>query len=88
MNTAQVWTVVAIMAAGLATMITLVFRYMNARFDTLSAETNARFDTLTAETSGRFDSLIARMDGRFAALEARFDHLDRDVQRVIERVFP
>jgi hypothetical protein len=57
---------------------------MSARFDTLIGTTDARFDGVDA----RFDALTARMDDRFTAFEARFDHLDRDVQRVIERVFP
>jgi len=28
------------------------------------------------------------LDGKLAFMEQRFDHLDRDVQRVIERIFP
>ena len=28
------------------------------------------------------------LDGKFVLMEQRFDHLDRDVQRVIERIFP
>jgi hypothetical protein len=83
-NTPQVWTVIAIMAAGLASMITLVFQYMTARFDVLTVKMDAGFTTVDA----RFEALTARMDDRFTAFEARFDHLDRDVQRVIERVFP
>jgi hypothetical protein len=30
--------------------------------------------------------LRERMDGRFSTLEARIDHLDRDVQRVVNRL--
>lgn len=80
MNTAQIWSIVAIMAAGLATMITLTFGYVGAKFDTL----NQRFI--------RIDERFERIDERFERLEAkfdhRFDHLDRDMQRVIERIFP
>jgi hypothetical protein len=71
-NVAQVWSVIAVMAAGLGTMITLTFRYVGAHFDIV-------------------DERFTRIDERFRSLEKkmedRFDTLDRDLQRVIERVF-
>lgn len=29
-----------------------------------------------------------RIDGRLAAMEQRLDHLDRDVQKLVEKIFP
>lgn len=76
-NDAQIWSIVAIMAAGLASMITLTttltFRYIGAKIDALDAKFSGRFDVV---------------DERFIRMDERFDHLDRDMQRVIERVFP
>ena len=80
MNDAQVWSIVAVMAAGLATMISLTFRYVGARFDAFDAKWTGRFEVI--------DERFARMDDRFQRMDERFDHLDRDMQRVIERIFP
>jgi hypothetical protein len=100
MNVAQVWSVIAIMAAGLGTMITLTFRYVGARFDTVD-ERFTRID----ERFTRIDERFTRIDERFTGIDEhftgidehfrslekkmddRFDILDRDLQRVIERVF-
>jgi hypothetical protein len=86
MNVAQVWSVIAIMAAGLGTMITLTFRYVGARFDTVD-ERFTRID----ERFTRIDERFTGIDEHFRSLEKkmddRFDILDRDLQRVIERVF-
>lgn len=79
MNTAQVWAIVGVMAAGLATMITLVFRYLDARFNEFGARLGA--------IDGKLDARFEAVDARFEAVNRRIDNLDRDMQRVIERIF-
>jgi hypothetical protein len=106
MDSVEIWSIIALMAAGLSTLLALVFRYMSSRFDALRAEFGGQFMAMRADSAGRFDalraefggqfaalrtelrSMRAEMDTRFTAVDKQLAHLDRDMQRVIERVFP
>ena len=73
MNDAQVWTLIGLFAAGLASVIGLTLRVVSAEIRGLRHEMVARFEAV---------------DARFEAVDARFEHLDRDIQALARKVFP
>ena len=103
LNEPQIWTLIAVFAAGTFGMCTLMstmfVRMMNNGFASLRseigglrAEMNVRFEAAQAVTEAKFDQMQIATDARFdqmqAATNTRFDHLDRDVQALVRRVFP
>jgi len=91
LNEPQVWTLIAVFAAGMFGMLTLMStmftRMMSHGFDGLRAEMGslrAEMGSLRAEMNARFETV----DSRFESVDSRFDHLDRDVQALVRRVFP
>jgi len=98
LNEPQVWTLIAVFAAGMFGMLTLMStmftRMMSHGFDGLRAEMGSlrgemgslrgEMGSLRTEMNTRFEAV----DARFEAIDSRFDHLDRDVQALVRRVFP
>lgn len=72
MTSAQVWTALGIFVGAFASLITLTLMIVSSKFDTLST---------------KIDRLSAKVDIRFDGTDKRIDLLDRDVQKLVEKVF-
>lgn len=95
-NDAQVWSIIAVLAATLVSMVvgmfTLFSRTMRAEFGTMRAEfgtMQAEFGTVRAEIGGLRSEMMARFEAvnaRFDATDRRIDGLDRDIDAIFRIV--
>ena len=76
MNTAQVWTVLGILAVSPVLTTTVIVLFIGANIDGALGKLDAKIDGLDAKFTQRFN-----------AIDKRIDLLDHDVQAVIKRVF-
>ncbi len=76
MNDPQIWTLIAVFAAAMLGGFTLVIT-------SLSRVIRAEVGGLRSEVRGD----AAGLNARFDALERRIDHIDRDVQGIIDRMW-
>jgi len=73
----QIWTLIAVFAASMFGMLRMV--------------TKSFADLLRAEIGGvrsEIGGLRTEMIAKFEAQNVKLDHLDRDVQALVRRVFP
>lgn len=77
---------------ALSTRIDAMGERLDGRIDALGHTLGARIDAVETGLTARIDAvesgLEARLGGRIDALAVKVDHLDRDVQRLAEHVFP
>lgn len=80
-NEPQIWTALGVLAAALASMITITMTSFNRTMQNLGARMDAKFDAVDAKLA----SLREVMDVRFASVERHLDGLDSDVAALIKR---
>lgn len=80
MNEPQVWTLIGVLAASLFAVMTL----MSTMFVRI-VQTEIR--GVRTEIRGEVGGLRAEMNARFEAVDVRLEHLDRDVQAIVKKVF-
>ncbi|MGD9606943.1 MAG: hypothetical protein AB7V10_05620 [Leucobacter sp.] len=98
MTEPQIWTVIGVLAAALASTLTFsaqaTLRAINSlrtemvlRFQRVDENFGARFERVE-ERIDRVDASIERLDTRVGNLEKRVDDIDRDVQAIARHIFP
>lgn len=84
MTEPQVWTVIGVLAATLASFVaaslTMITRTVNVQFERVSEKIDLKIDGLRGELKGDVAGLRGEMN-------ARLDSLDRDVQALANRVW-
>lgn len=106
MSEPQVWTLIAVFAAALVGILTLMstmfVRVVRGEIAGLRGELLGEIGGLRGEVSGEIGALRGELTGEIASLrgdlqavsaridglDRRMDHLDRDVQTLVRRVFP
>ncbi len=90
MDTAQVWAVIGVLAAGFFGMMTIVstlfLRVIRAEIGGLRAEMRGRFEGIDGRFVG-IDARFARVDEQFDGLGKRLDAMDRDIQFLMRREY-
>ena len=81
MNEPQVWAALGVLAAALASMITITTTSFSRTMQNLGARMDAKFDAVDA----KFAALREVMDVRFSSIERHLDGLDSDVAALIKR---
>lgn len=89
----QVWTIIGVMVAALAAILTIVTqsfnRTMSARFEAVSTKLDAKFEAMDARLDGLRTEMVLRfeqVDDRFAQVDERFAQVDRRLERLETRV--
>lgn len=99
MTEPQVWTLIGVFAAALVGMITfttqIMWRSINAQFDSSRREMRSEFAAVRSETAAQFESVRSEMAAhrsetaaQLESLRVQVSHLDRDVEALSRRVFP
>lgn len=90
MNEPQIWTLIAVFAAGMFGTITLVstmfVRMMQNGFDSVRTEFDSvrtEIGSVRAEMASEFGSVRTEI----RAVHGRIDHLDRDVNAIYRHLF-
>ncbi|MFT4299416.1 MAG: hypothetical protein QM597_07275 [Aeromicrobium sp.] len=102
MSEPQVWTLIGVFGTAMFAMVTVVSGLfvrvlkaeisglrgeMRAEISELRGEMRAEIGGLRGEMHSEISGLRGEMNARFETLNRQIQHLDRDVQAVMKRVF-
>ena len=83
LNEPQVWTLIGVFGTAMFGLVALVLTSIRGQFASMRSEITAEIRGIRTEMTSGFTVLGARID----SLSTRVDHLDRDVQNLMNREF-
>jgi hypothetical protein len=80
LNEPQAWTLIGVFGTAMFGLVALVLTSIRGQFTSMRAEMGAELRSLRSDLS-------SEMRSGFTVLGSRMDHLDRDVQLLMNREF-
>ncbi len=87
MNEPQIWTLIGVFGTAMFGLVALVLTSIRGQLTGMRSELTTEIRGFRTEMTSEMGSLRTEMLAGFTVLGSRMDHLDRDVQLLMNREF-